>query len=418
MRGKVTIQEDIFMKITHNLAQQIVDRTISIIGKNINIMDENGFIIGTGDRSRLNQYHEGAALVIKNKEKMFIYPENENHLVGVKPGVNLPIEDNNEIIGVVGITGNPGEVGPFGEIIKMAVEMMLQQQFWLKEIDLERQAKENFIHDLISGRVGNDKDLFIARGNIVGYDITIPRVALSINIYRFEKTARNSIRDHSGLKEGEIYLQRLKNDILRTIRDLFQHQPQDIVSYVGGDRFVVLKTINISNKPEIIRAKLIKISNQIKEAILIQRKFVASIGMGEYHPGIKGIMHSYQEACRAIEIGDKVNSKIGIHHIADLGIYRLCAEVNPEIRNNYIKNIFEKDINKRKGLKAIFWDTLQVFFENNLNITNTSKAIFVHRNTLLYRLEKIRNATGLDPRKFNEAIQLYIALKMKHFQEE
>lgn len=100
-------------------------------------MDQNGFIIGTGDKSRLDQFHEGAALVIKNKKKMFIYSENENHLIGVKPGVNLPIEENNEIIGVVGITGNPDEVGPFGEIIKMTVEMMLQQEFLLKKIDLE-----------------------------------------------------------------------------------------------------------------------------------------------------------------------------------------------------------------------------------------------------------------------------------------
>ncbi len=405
------------MKITHELAQQIVDRTINIIGKNINIMDEKGFIIGTGDKSRLNNFHEGAALVIKNKQKMFIYPENENHLIGVRPGVNLPIEVNNEIIGVVGITGDPEEVSPFGEIIKMTVEMMLQQQFLLKEIDLERQAKEYFIHDLISGRVGNDEDLFIARGHIVGYDVTIPRVALSVNIFSFEKTARKSMRDFSGLKEGEIYLQRLKNDILRTIRDLFRQQPQDIVSYLGGDRFVILKTIDLKEKPEIIRGKLIKISKQIKEAILIQRKFVASLGIGEYYPGIKGVSHSYQEACRAIEIGDKVNNKVGIYHIANLGIYCLCADVNPETREKYIEYIFNENRDEsRKELNPVFWETLQTFFENNLNVTDTARSIFIHRNTLLYRLEKIKETTGLDPRKFNEALQLYIALKMKHFQ--
>lgn len=406
------------MKITHVLAQQIVDRTINIVGKNINIMDENGIIIGSGDKSRLNQFHEGAALVIKNKKKMLIYSENENHLIGVKPGVNLPIEENNEIIGVVGITGNPDEVGPFGEIIKMTVEMMLQQEFLMKKIDLERQARDNFIHDLISGRVGNDKELFIARGHLVGYDVTITRVALSVNIYHFEKTARRSMKKFSGLKEGEIYLQGLKNDILRTIRTLFQHQPQDIVSYVGGDRFVILKTIDINDKPEIIRNKLLSISKKIKDSILSQRNFVASIGIGKYYPDIKGVMYSYQEACRAIEIGDKVNSKIGIYHITDLGIYRLFAEVNPEIRDEFIQHIFNPDIGEqRKELKPIFWETLQAFFEHNLNITNTAKTIFIHRNTLLYRLERVKQVTGLDPRKFNEAFQLYIALKMKHFQE-
>ena len=404
------------MKITHQLAQQIVDRTINIIGKNINIMDEQGYIIGSGDRSRLNQYHEGAALVIKNKKKIFIYPENKNHLVGVKPGVNLPIEDHKQVIGVVGITGNPDEVGPLGEVIKMTVEMMLQQQFLLKEVDLERQAKENFIHDLISGRVGNDRDLFIARGQIVGYDITLPRDALVINIYRFEKTARQSLQEYSGMKEGEIYLQRLKNDVLRTVHDLFIQQPQDIVAYVGGDRFVVLKTVNLHDKSEVIREKSIITGQKIKDAILIQRKFQASIGIGEHHPGIKGMMRSYQEACRALEIGNKINSKMGIHHIAHLGISRLFVEISPETRNDFISYIYKDNMSKK--LKPVFWETLQAFFENNLNITDTAKAIYVHRNTLLYRLERIKQFTDLDPRNFDDALQLYIALKMSHFQKD
>ncbi len=380
-------------------------------------MNEKGYIIGTRDKSRLNQYHEGASVVIRNKKKLFIYPENKNHLIGVKPGINLPIEDQKQIIGVVGITGNPDEVGPFGEIIKMTVEMMLQQQFLLKEVDLERQAKENFIHDLISGRIGNDNDLFIARGQIVGYDITLPRVALLINIFRFEKTAQKSLSDYNGLKEGEIYLQRIKNNVLKTVRDLFIKQPQDIVAYVGGDRFVVLKTICFSDKPESVRQKSVKIGKMIKETILAQRNFQASIGIGEYHPGIKGLVHSYREACQALEIGDKVDSKMGIHHISYLGISRLLIEVSPETRSDFVDHVFQQN-NISKDTKPIFWETLQAFFDHNLNITDTAKAIYVHRNTLLYRLERIKEFTGLDARKFDQALQLYIALKMNNFQEK
>ncbi|PJB56916.1 MAG: transcriptional regulator CdaR, partial [Candidatus Infernicultor aquiphilus] len=194
------------MRITHKLAQNIVDKTMNILGKNINIMDENGVIIGSGDKSRLNQFHEGAAQVIKEGKKLEIYSKDINHLVGAKPGINLPIEYNNKIIGVVGITGEPNEVTPFGEVIKMTVEMMLQQEFLLKELQLEQQVQENFVHDLISGRIGNDSDLFITRGQIVGYDILIPRVALVMDIYQFGKTAQKSFQTFRGLKEGEIYL--------------------------------------------------------------------------------------------------------------------------------------------------------------------------------------------------------------------
>ena len=100
------------MKITHKLAQDIVDKTMKILEKNINIMDENGVIIGSWDKSRLNQYHEGAAQVIKEGKKLEIYSKDINHLAGAKPGINLPIEHNNKIIGVVGITGEPNKVNP------------------------------------------------------------------------------------------------------------------------------------------------------------------------------------------------------------------------------------------------------------------------------------------------------------------
>jgi len=61
-------------------------------------------------------------------------------------------------------------------------------------------------------------------------------------------------------------------------------------------------------------------------------------------------------------------------------------------------------------------ETLQGFFDNNLSITQTAKALFIHRNTLLYRLERVKKITGLDPKKFDDAVLLRIALKMKIYQ--
>ncbi|MHC2994187.1 MAG: hypothetical protein IBV53_01585 [Candidatus Atribacteria bacterium] len=137
------------MKITHKLAQNIVDKTMSILERNINIMDENGVIIGSGDRSRLNQYHEGAAQVIKEGKKLEIYSNDINHLVGAKPGINLPIEHNNKIIGVVGITGEPNEVSPFGEVIKMTVE-----RIGIEEVETPKEVVMDilgYINDFKSG---------------------------------------------------------------------------------------------------------------------------------------------------------------------------------------------------------------------------------------------------------------------------
>lgn len=406
------------MKITHQLAQDIVDKTMSILGKNINIMDEKGVIIGSGDKSRLNQFHEGAAKVIKEGKKLEIYSKDINHLVGAKPGINLPIEHNNKIIGVVGITGEPNKVSPFGEVIKMTVEMMLQQEFLLKEIQLEKQAQENFIHDLISGRIGNDSDLFLTRGQIVGYDILIPRVALVMDIYQFEKTAKQSLQTFKGLKEGEIYLQRLKNDVLKTIQGIFVDTPQEIVSYTGGDKFVILKTINLKDSNEILRKKLFRIGKKIKNIISQKMKFKVTIGIGEYHKDVLGLSKSFKEAIQALDVGTRLEGAGNIYHINDLGIGRLLAEIREDTQQEIIKKTFYsvKDVRGKK-INETLLETLKTFFDNNLSISKTAQVIYVHRNTLLYRLRRVKEITGLDPKKFDDAVQLRIALKMMTYQE-
>ena len=405
------------MKITHKLAQNIVNKTMNILKKNINIMDEKGVIIGSGDKSRLNQYHEGAARVITEGKKLEIYSKDINHLVGAKPGINLPIEHNNKIIGVVGITGEPDEVSPFGEVIKMTVEMMLQQEFLLKELQLEQQARENFIHDLISGRMGNDPDLFITRGQIVGYDILIPRVALVMDIYQFEKTAKQSLQTFKGLKEGEIYLQRLKNDVLKTIQGIFVNTPQEIVSYTGGDKFVVLKIINLKDSDEILRKKLFRMGERIKNTISQKMKFKVTIGIGEYHKDVRGLSKSFKEATQALDVGAKLGGAGDIYHINDLGIGRILAEIKKDTQQEIIKKTFysSKEVRGRK-INETLLETLKAFFDNNLSISKTSQVIYIHRNTLLYRLRRVKEITSLDPKKFDDAVQLRMALKMRIYQ--
>jgi len=405
------------MKITHKLAQNIVEKTMGILRKNINIMDEKGVIIGSGDKSRLNQYHEGAAKVITEGKKLEIYSKDINHLVGAKPGINLPIEHNNKIIGVVGITGEPDEVSPFGEVIKMTVEMMLQQEFLLKELQLEQQARENFIHDLISGRMGNDPDLFITRGQIVGYDILIPRVALVMDIYQFEKTAKQSLQTFKGLKEGEIYLQRLKNDVLKTIQGIFVNTPQEIVSYTGGDKFVVLKIINLKDSDEILRKKLFRMGERIKNTISQKMKFKVTIGIGEYHKDVRGLSKSFKEATQALDVGAKLGGAGDIYHINDLGIGRILAEIKKDTQQEIIKKTFysSKEVRGRK-INETLLETLKAFFDNNLSISKTSQVIYIHRNTLLYRLRRVKEITGLDSKKFDDAVQLRMALKMRIYQ--
>jgi carbohydrate diacid regulator len=239
-----------------------------------------------------------------------------------------------------------------------------------------------------------------------------------MDIYQFEKTAKQSLQAFKGSKEGEIHLQRLKNDVLKTIQGIFVGSPQEIASYTGGDRFVVLKIINLKDSDEILRKKLFRIGKKIKDTISQKMKFKVTIGIGEYHEDILGISKSFKEAMQALDVGTKLEGAGNIYHINDLGIGRILAEIKKDTQEEIIKKTFYsvKDIKKKK-INETLLETLKAFFDNNLSISKTAQAIYIHRNTLLYRLRRVKEITGLDPKKFDDAVQLRIALKMMTYQE-
>ena len=116
------------------MAQDIVARTMRIIDTNINVMDARGRIIGSGDRERIGELHEGALLVLSQGRVVDIDDAVARHLHGVRQGINLPLRLEGEIVGVIGLTGEPENLRKYGELVCMTAEMMLEQSR-LIEID-------------------------------------------------------------------------------------------------------------------------------------------------------------------------------------------------------------------------------------------------------------------------------------------
>ena len=115
-------------------------------------------------------------------------------LEGSKPGVNLPIYLNEKLVGVVGITGEPEEVRPFGQLLKMSVETMLTQAFLAEQLNMERNAKEFFVDDIISGKF-ESMDRLASRGKVLGYDMNLKRVSLVLRLYDFKEDCLRKVDD-------------------------------------------------------------------------------------------------------------------------------------------------------------------------------------------------------------------------------
>lgn len=373
------------MNLTQELAQEIVERTMNVLGKNINIMDYNGIIIGSGNKERINTFHEGAAKVLETGEKLIVTEEEAKALRGVKTGINLPIKFNNRIIGVVGITGNLSEVESYGEIVKNLVELMLSHNFLQKEIELENKAIENFYQQLIGNDINNREQLY-DRAKLFNIDNTLYRKVMVIQISPFDNMKINSEIENFNM---------LFN--LDNTRDIF---------FIRGTSLVFIKSLKKKELKE--QSSIIE---KIARVILDRFESIfnsVAIGIGQTIQELDKLYLSYEGAKHALKVGEKIyRSEEKIYFIDHLGYDYFI----PYLKENYAEyylDMFSLDV------REVFKDTdtgiiLEGMMENDLNISKTAEALFMHRNTLLYRIEKIKGLTGLDPKKAKDLFTLLLA---------
>jgi carbohydrate diacid regulator len=135
--------------------------------------------------------------------------------------------------------------------------------------------------------------------------------------------------------------------------------------------------------------------------------------MGTTVTGIKDLAHSFKEAQVALDVGKVFDTERTIVSYDNLGIARLVYQLPTTLCEMFLKEVFKRGSIESLDQETLF--TIQKFFENNLNVSETSRKLFVHRNTLVYRLEKIKKLTGLDLREFEDAIVFKVALMVKKY---
>ena len=126
------------------------------------------------------------------------------------------------------------------------------------------------------------------------------------------------------------------------------------------------------------------------------------VGIGTVVDSIKDLARSFKEAQVALEVGKVFDTEKTIVSYNNLGIARLIYQLPTTLCEMFLKEVFKRGSIESLDHETLF--TIQRFFENNLNVSETSRKLFVHRNTLVYRLEKIKKITGLDLREFEDAI--------------
>ena len=337
------------------------------IGRTIGVLDDNGVIIACSDLMRMGETRHAV------KEELSYVSD-----VIVKGGYTYrPMSVGNNPDYIVFVEGED----TLADKLSMVLVVSLNN---IKSFHDDKYDKTSFIKNIILDNI-LPGDIYV-KSKELHFSTVVSRVVFLI---KFAPGTDISCLD--------------------VIQNMFPNNNQDYVLITGENDVVLVREVKPGTDPK----EFEKTATMISDTVLSEFYTKVSIGIGSAAENIKDIARSYREAQAALEVGRVFDTDKNIVSYENLGIGRLIYQLPTTMCEMFLNEVFQKE--SIESLDHETLSTIQSFFENNLNVSETSRKMFVHRNTLVYRLDKIKKLTGLDLREFEDAITFKVALMVKRY---
>ncbi len=199
------------------------------------------------------------------------------------------------------------------------------------------------------------------------------------------------------------------NNALETVRSIFSSRTRDFITAVDEKNIILVHEV----KPGEGYKELTKTAQVIVDMLNTEAMTQVRVVFGTIVNEIKEVSRSYKEAKMAMDVGKIFYPDDAVVAYSKLGIGRLIYQLPLPLCKMFIKEIFENKSPEEFDEETLM--TINKFFENSLNVSETSRQLYIHRNTLVYRLDKLQKSTGLDLRVFEDAITFKIALMVVEY---
>jgi carbohydrate diacid regulator len=366
--------------LSGTLAQQIAGETTEAIGYNVIITDAEGIVIGSGDTSRVGSFHEASIEVMRTRESAWHNPEEARALQGVRPGITLPLVIGDEAVGTVGITGSPRQVRRFGLVVRRQTEILLEESALVRS----RLMRERALEDLVNEVAAFDPELVepelvVSSAAELGFQLLLPRCVLLFDV--------------DGAATGP--------ELLRVLRSVF-HQHEDIVARRSAGRCAILAPVDARSVRN-VESEARRAIRMAREALNLRLR----VAISPPADTVEKLRDCCSDAAEALWLGARVQPADSVLRVADLRAQQALAAIGHRVRGRLV----EQELG---GLRsAADWLQLRAtvvqWCESGFNQVAAAKALNIHRNTLLYRLDKIERLVGRSWRDHRAMLSLYIA---------
>lgn len=353
--------------MSNKLFKDVISQMKVSIDRVIGVVDATATVIACSDAAKIGESNEFVLLDIADTSDVFVRDGYTYKSFGgiVKSGFAVFVEGADEI------------AARYANIL--AVSFGNIKQYYDEKYDRNNFIKNVILDNILPGEI-------FLKAREFQFNTEVSRAAVLIRI----------------LSENDV-------SVYDVIQNLFPDKQKDFVLNISEKEVVLIKETRPSTDPR----DLEKLARSIVDTLSSEFYTQTTIGIGTVVYGIKDLARSYKEAQVALEVGKVFDTDKIIVSYDNLGIARLIYQLPTTLCEAFLQEVFKKGSIESLDQETLF--TIQKFFENNLNVSETSRKLFVHRNTLVYRLEKIKKLTGLELREFDDAIIFKVALMVKKY---
>jgi len=354
--------------MSNRVFQNVVAQLSETVNKIIGIADETSVIIACSNPDRVGKVVDGLPEGFLTSGRTYI--------VGRDTFFPVQCEVTHARFSVF-VEGTDVEADTLVRILAISFEN-------IKQLYDEKYDKGNFIRNVILDNI-LPGDIYL-KSRELRFRPEVSRVCLLVKI-----TSRTDV------------------SVYDVIQNLFPDKTKDFVISLDENSIVLVKEV----KDDIESGDLEKLASSIVDTLSSEFYTHCIVGIGTIVRSIKDLARSFKEAQMSLEVSKVFDTDKTVANYDNLGIARLIYQLPTTLCGMFLNEVFRKGNIESLDNETLF--TIQRFFENNLNVSETSRKLFIHRNTLVYRLEKIKKLTGLDLREFEDAIVFKVALMVKKY---
>ncbi len=349
------------------LFQQITHQMKDVMNRDLGIITADGFVVASSD----------GCISRNDLDCVLSFTEDNTDTFTYNGFTYKPVVEMGKAEYIIFVKGDDAVARNYADILDVSLSSV-------KSLYDDKYDKLNFIKNFLLGNILPGDVL--AKAAELHIPIDAHRVVFLV------ETKRNA--DYS---------------VLELIESMYPNKQDDFVVSIDENSVALVKCLDGETDVSALQTMAKELSNTIHSEVMTK----ATVGIGTVVTNIKDIARSFEEARVALEVGSVFDDEKYILSYEDLGIGRLIYQLPTTLCKLFLSEVFKKGDIEELDQEIIY--TIQKFFENNLNVSETSRQLYVHRNTLVYRLDKIQKITGLDLREFDQALIFKVAMMVNKY---